>query len=325
MPWSIAVVLTFAALLMAPTAASADPPGPTDFRTEVKAIEPDSDAFDLRIIGGDSFVLLTQRNTVTIEILGYEGEPYLRFLPDGRIEQNRRSPAVYLNEERYGSDASALPTVANADAEPAWEVVGDDGSHAWHDHRAHWMLENTPFGKGPGDQILEGVIPAFVDGTEVDIVVASFWEPPPSPVPLVAGLAAGSAVAWLVWRRRLWAAWVLAVAGSMAVGIGTVQYLSVPAETGPTPTLVLLPLVGALSGLAAIAVRRRPVSAWPLMIGGALSLLLFSGLRLPSIGRAILPTDLPFAVDRAASGATVVMAGAVLAVATAELLQLLRR
>ena len=35
-------------------------------------------------------------------MLGYEGEPYLRFDAGGGVWENRRSPAVYENAQRFG-------------------------------------------------------------------------------------------------------------------------------------------------------------------------------------------------------------------------------
>lgn len=314
-----------ALLLMAGASpVAADAPGPTDYRTEVLAIEPPSSEFEVEIIGGDSFVLLRQTDDVVIEILGYRGEPYLRFEADGTIEQNLRSPAVYLNEERYGSDESDLPALADADAPPEWDVVGDGGSYAWHDHRAHWMLDELPFGKRPGDQILEGVIPVFVDGREVDIRVGSYWQEPPSRLPLFAGLAVGSAGALLVWRRRSFASAVVVAGGVLGLLVGGVQFGSVPPETGPSLSLILLPVVALASGGAGLALGRKPALTSPLVIGGAASLLLFAAVRLPTIGRAILPTELPFALDRAISGGVAIVAAATLVIGALDFSRLLQ-
>lgn len=146
--------------------ALADPPGPTDFGSEVVEIEPALGGFEIEIVGGDSFVLLSVDAGVTAEVVGYQGEPYLRFLGDGTVEENAASPSKYLNEDRYA--AGALPATANAAAAPDWQVVGRDGSYAWHDHRTHWMNPLDPPGLGPGDQIAEGVVPLVVEGTEID-------------------------------------------------------------------------------------------------------------------------------------------------------------
>jgi len=316
--WLIGVSM----LLIGSTPAAADAPGPTDYRTEVKAIEPATDQFEIEIVGGDSFVLLRQRQPVTIEISGYNGEPYLRFLPDGTVEQNRRSPAVYLNEERYGTDE--LPAIADATASPEWEVVADGGSYAWHDHRAHWMLSSRPFGKEPGDQILEAVVPAFVDGVEVDIVMASYWQSAPSPVPFVAGAVAGLAGALVAWRRRGDLPLLLGVAAAGAIAIGWAQFRSVPSETGPSTSLLLLPGLALASTAAAWIARRRPANALPLVLGSAVFLAVFAWQRVPDSYRAILPTDLPFSVDRGVSVAVMIMAVGIAGVAAADFTRLVR-
>ena len=153
---SAAITIAVLALLLAfPSPAAADPPGPTDFKTDVASITPSTDAFEVEIIGGDSFVLLRHLSDATVEVIGYNGEPYLRFLSGGIVEQNRLSPATYLNEERYGD---TVPDFADAQAAPEWEQVDDDGSYAWHDHRAHLMVA-PPINTSPGDQVTDQVIP----------------------------------------------------------------------------------------------------------------------------------------------------------------------
>lgn len=325
--WLRSTIIGFVAavgVVGAPPPASADAPGPTDYRTEVKAIDPVTDSFRIEIIGGDSFVLLEQLRPSTIEIVGYNGEPYLRFLDDGTVEQNRRSPAVYLNEERYGDDPDGLPAIADASADPEWETVADDGTYAWHDHRAHWMLRSRPFGAEPGDQILEGVIPVQVDGAEVDIVVASFWEQPPSPLPLAVGSALGLAGAVVAWRRRSAVSVVLVISSAAALVVGLTQYRSVPIETEPSITLFLLPGTALIAALAARFLRSRPATGLPLAIGSATALITFGAVRFPGVTRSILPTDLPFAVDRAVTGGVIVAAVGCLVVSSWELSRLLQ-
>ena len=58
------------------------------------------------MIGGDSFVELTVERGTDVVVLGYWGEPYLRFNSDGTVEENRRSPTVAENESRYGGSSS---------------------------------------------------------------------------------------------------------------------------------------------------------------------------------------------------------------------------
>ena len=98
------------------------------------------DTIDVRIVGGDSFVLLTADPGTDVVVLGYDNEPYLHFRADGVVEENRRSPTVYQNRSRYGSDDA--PADADPTAAPEWQQVASGGSYAWHDHRAHWMLRS---------------------------------------------------------------------------------------------------------------------------------------------------------------------------------------
>lgn len=284
----LAIVFVFA------SPAAADPPGPTDFRTVVTSITPSSAAFEIEIIGGDSFVLLRHRDDSTVEVLGYNGEPYLRFLPGGVVEQNRLSPATYLNEERFGD---TIPDFADAQAPPEWEQVDDDGTYAWHDHRAHLMTA-PPINTGPGDQVTDQVIPVLVDGAEIDVAVASTWQLPPSDLPLGIGALAGAFAAFVAWRVKSARLRVLTIGALVALFVGAIQFLSVPAETGPSFTLIALPLTSLAVAVAAGLTRARPATALPLAIGSAAALLGFATLRLGGARKAILPTDLSMPLDR---------------------------
>ena len=109
-----------AGLAVAGAAASpafADPPGPTDYQSEIRSIEPETAAIEVGIVGGDSFVELRVEPGVEAMVIGYEGEDYLWFRPDGVVLENRNSPAAYLNANRYGNDG--VPATASADAEPS--------------------------------------------------------------------------------------------------------------------------------------------------------------------------------------------------------------
>ncbi len=55
-----------------------------------------------------------------VVILGYDGEPYLRFTADG-VFRNTRSPATYLNEDRFAN--VTVPASADPEAPPEWERV----------------------------------------------------------------------------------------------------------------------------------------------------------------------------------------------------------
>jgi hypothetical protein len=293
--------------------ALADPPGPTDYRTRVVEMEPPVEGFEVSVIGGDSFIHLASEGGLTIEVIGYGGEPYLRFLPDGTVQENERSPARYVNEDRYA--VVDVPDTASARAEPVWQVVGTDGSYAWHDHRTHWMNPQHPPFAEPGDQILEGVIPLIVDGAEVDVTLVSVWEEMSFPwsVPLgaVLGLIAGVVV---VRDGRLRAAAMATTALALAaLAVSLVAFTSVPAETAPSVLLWIAPLMAAV--LSVPAVRRPPDGAttdWnatapTLLLISALELVIWAVVRWGWMFAAILPTDLPYWVDRGV--VAMVMAG----------------
>lgn len=316
----VGLVVGFIALLLAGGTAHADPAGPTDYRSEIVSIEPSTAGFVVEVIGGDSFILLTVDEGTEVEVLGYFGEPYLWFLVDGTVLENRNSPTTYQNEERYGTDA---PDFASADAEPDWEEVAGDGSYAWHDHRAHWMQPIRPAGAEPGDQILEQVIPITVDGVEVAITVISVWLPEPSTIPLVLGalLGVASVGAALVLDRAgsRWALAAIPVAlGSTVVGVW--QYTSLPSETDPRIVWPLLPLLALLAfGVAAVVSRTNRFMADGIALIGAVQLVIWSVTKRDGLSAAIVPTDAPQWADRSMVVAAFVVGAGAAVIAVREI------
>ena len=288
--------------------ASADPPGPTDYQTEIVSIEPAAD-IEMGVIGGDSFLELRVLAPVEVIVLGYNAEPYLRFDADGTVYENLRSPTRYLNEDRYGG--REIPSDASADAEPEWERVDDDAHYAWHDHRAHWMNPGRPVGSEPGDIILEAVVPVTVDGREVSIAVMSTWLPAPSVWPAVLGGLVGAAVfaLGLLVAGGRFVGVPAALTAAAALAVGWLAYSSVPPEAGASLLLWALPataLVVAIAGAVALA-RGPSFAGAALMAAGGLELVLWAWLRWDALVRAIVPTDGPEQLDRAVITAALVV------------------
>jgi len=125
------------ALLVAPHIAQAHEGNP-NYRSTVTAIRPDVPGVRVEVLNYDDRLALLNRGSSVVTIEGYDGEPYARVWPDGPVEINRRSPARYLNDDRFAQ--VAVPPTADADAEPAWDLVGRNGRFEWHDHRTHWMV-----------------------------------------------------------------------------------------------------------------------------------------------------------------------------------------
>ena len=305
-------------MLMPAGAVGADPPGPTDYETVVVGIEPVTPTITVEMIGGDSFVQLTVQRGVEAVVLGYSDEPYLRFRTDGAVEENRQSPTVAQNKDRYGaaSEASGDPS-----APPEWVTVSNNGTYAWHDHRAHWMSPDPPPGFERGQPIQDGVIPLVVNGVTVRINVTTTWQEAPSRVPLVAGAIVAGFAVMVVLSMRARLAWVL-VAGAAAAGaIGWVQVDSVPASTGPSIIWWLLPAVAGVSAVIAVPLGRS-VAGYSLVLLAGIELALWVFMRRDGLTRSLLPTDAPFWLDRGVTTGAAVSASAGIAAAVVGMFRL---
>lgn len=306
------IVGVAAGVVLAGGAASpafADPPAPTDYRSEVASIVPETPTIEVGIVGGDSFVEMRVEPGVDARVIGYEGEDYLWFRPDGVVLENRNSPATYLNANRYGSES--VPATARADADPSWEQVATGGYWAWHDHRAHWMQSARPFGLEAGDQILEAVIPIVVDGEAVEVTVVSTWQPAPAPLAMWLGVVAGLAVgagAWFLRGGRIPTITAGVPLVVLAVVVGAAQYLSLPDAADPRPIWIVLPLIAAVSTAAGLLLGMRGMrfaaDAATLIVG--VELAVWGFVKRDGLTAAIVPTDAPFWLDRFTTAAALV-------------------
>src|SRR4029450_5663544 len=94
---ALVALVALAAVLVHAAPAAADPPRPSDFRSTVTAVTPDTPGLRAEIVGGDAFLELTVDGHEVV-VAGYSGEPYLRFSKDGRVEGNRRAAATAHHE-----------------------------------------------------------------------------------------------------------------------------------------------------------------------------------------------------------------------------------
>ena len=145
---ALAIGITVVAV---PSVVFADAAAPSDFRSEIVSIAPETDALTATIEGGDSFIRIDVAPGHDVQVEGYAGEPYLWIDANGAVHENQHSPATYYNRSR--SPMTTLPSEADAEAEPDWKVVGEGGAYAWHDHRAHWMGGNPPADMNAGDSL----------------------------------------------------------------------------------------------------------------------------------------------------------------------------
>ncbi len=174
-------------------------------------VTPSLSGLEVHVVDGDDQVELTNTGGREIVIDGYEGEPYLRFTREGVFE-NQRSPAAYLNDERFAN--VTVPESADPKAAPEWKAVAAGVSYAWHDHRVHWMSPALPpkveAAKDVEHHIFDWEVPGTVDGERLTIDGSLDYVPPqdggfPVGVLLAVGAASVLLFAGILWfglRRR---------------------------------------------------------------------------------------------------------------------------
>jgi hypothetical protein len=166
------------ALAAAPTA-FADAGSP-NYSSRLTSIAPQVKGLTVRVVDGDDAIELRNATGLNVLVSGYENEPYLRFLVNGRVEVNVNSPAKYLNEERYAG--VTVPKSASAKAKPRWELIAQGGSYTWHEHRVHWMSTDRPPKVESSDgnrleKVFDWVVPMSVGGKRVKASGTLWWVP----------------------------------------------------------------------------------------------------------------------------------------------------
>ncbi|KAA0233380.1 MAG: hypothetical protein EDR02_13550 [Actinobacteria bacterium] len=310
----LAQTVALAVVIVAgPQPVSADPAGPTDYESSISDTEP-APGVELQVLGGDSFIEIVVDEGTEATVLGYEGEPYVRIDADGTVSVNRNSPARYLNEDRYQD--VAVPANADADAQPEWEVVADDGTYAWHDHRTHWMVPDTlPPSVGDRSQVHlvnEWELDLVVEGEPVTVHGELFVLPAEKAWiwGALALLAAGTVLA-LGRRSPVVTIGISAtVAGSVAVLVSATEKAAQPAALGPSPLPLALACSGLVAGALTIALARRRVGMLAAFVSAAV-LAPWAVLVLGHLTKPVLPTTLNPAAAHALIALTV---GAIVAV-----------
>jgi hypothetical protein len=168
-----AVVLT-CALATSPAAPAAD----AGVVSELQGVQPPASGLELEVAGGDRFLLMSNGTGKEVVVMGYDDEPYLRFLPSRVVEVNTRSPSKYANEDRYA--LRPVPPQADSAATPRWEPVSRNGSYRWFDHRIHLMEKGTPPQVKDEDErtrIFDWNVPMSVGGEQAKAVGTLEWVP----------------------------------------------------------------------------------------------------------------------------------------------------
>jgi hypothetical protein len=205
---ALGLAVAMATALLATAVALAHEGNP-NYRSQIRAISPQIEGLSVRILDFDDRMQIVNRTGETVVIQGYRGEPYVRVQADGTVELNRNSPAMFLNEDRFGK--AEVPSGATEGATPNWEVRDRTGSYEWHDHRIHWMSEGRPPQVTNPDartKVFDWKIPVEVGSQTATISGDLFWVPVSGggvPIAAIIGLVALAlaigAGAFLVLRR----------------------------------------------------------------------------------------------------------------------------
>jgi hypothetical protein len=301
--------------------AAADPAGPSDFRSEVTGIQPAAKGVHAEIRGGDTYLEVTVDRGHDVVVEDYNGDPYLHYRGDGTVQRNRNSPATYLNNSRKGT--GTVPPNAKEGATPDWETVAHNGTYAWHDHRVHWMSEvSPPVARG---QVVTGAydpwkVPIVADGAQVEVQGILTYEKTTTPIPFFALLlVAGGLLGWFGRKRAVVAAaGALTVASVLAIVVGRADWASNPG--GGNPLLWMLPVVSLVCGAVALVPRLKAAA----VVGTLASVACLSAwvlLRFDVLTKPVLPTSLPYWLDRATTAGALglCIAAAYLAVTSGQL------
>jgi hypothetical protein len=176
------VLLVIALGLAAPAAAAAHfktGTVSTDFEARVGGFDPPEPGVRARVLDGDLRLELRVASPQVVVVLGYEGEPFLRFSVAG-VDANLASPTAVSTRVIKATDALVRSGVR-------WRRVSRGHVFAWHENR----LRPVPL---VGDQSTRAravgswMIPLLVDGRRASLVGTEWYAAGPSLWPwLVAG------------------------------------------------------------------------------------------------------------------------------------------
>jgi hypothetical protein len=150
------------------------------FQSKVHSVQPEVAGLGVTVVDGDDRLRVENESETELLVLGYDGEPYLRIGPDG-VFRNQRSPAAYLNRDRFAR--SAVPLEAAPGAAPRWKRVSSRSAWQWHDHRIQWMGSGPPAAVRDAPRashaIFDWRVPARLGGRPLAVTGRLDYVPPP--------------------------------------------------------------------------------------------------------------------------------------------------
>jgi hypothetical protein len=270
-------------------------PAATAYRTEVTGLSPAVAGLTVRAVEAGARLELENNTGRTIEVLGYQGEPYLEVRADGTFE-NVNSPATYTNQTLDGD--SPVPPGAAPTAAPQWRRVSTEPRVRWHDQRTHWLSDDLPpqarADPSRAHKLRDWVVPLRDGVTTYEIRGTLTWEPPP-PAWLwwAIALGLGAGLTALGLRNSRWVGWAALGAGTITIGYAVTR--TTAGVGGQAPAIV----AGGLAlGAGVLALRGRV--RFSLALAGAV-LTVFGGLADVGVfGQSVVAFPGPGGLARAA-------------------------
>jgi len=246
-------------------------PDATAYRTEVTGLSPAEPGLSVRVVEAGARLELVNGTGRTVEVLGYQEEPYLEVRPDGTYE-NVNSPATYTNRTLDGD--TPVPAGASPTAAPQWRRVSTGTTVRWHDQRTRWLDDELPpqaqADPSRSHKISDWVVPLRDGVRTIEVRGTLTWEPPP-PAWLwwVGALALAAGLTALGRRRARLLGPVALIAGTTTLGYAVTRMTL--GAGGQTPAIV-----AALLAVAAGVLTLRGRTPFLLALAGAL-LTVFGG------------------------------------------------
>ena len=305
--------------------ALADPAVPTNYRSIVNVVDPQPTGVTVEVVGGDAFLSVAVAEGNTVEVPGYFGEPYLRIDETGAVWLNTRSPARYINQDRFG--VTEIPPTADAQADAEWEQVGTGGRFAWHDHRTHWMSPDLPptIAGDRAEVVFPWKLTITINDVETEVRGELLWFPSANPVgPLLVGFL--GVLPLLAYRRGRVSSVAITASlfAAITLFVATVQFAATPGFDRGAPIDLAIPMIGVAAAVTALWLRDSSIRSWTAvtLAGGAIGW--WAVATSTALTAPVLPSALPVGIERASVSLAMWVGIGVVVIAVLELTRLVR-
>ncbi|GAA2571546.1 hypothetical protein GCM10010435_52380 [Winogradskya consettensis] len=269
-------LVVLAGALLAPAgpafAHGGDAPDATSYRTDVSGLSERIPALTVRAVEAGARLELVNNTGKTVEILGYQDEPYLEVRPDG-VYQNVNSPATYTNATLDGD--SPVPSNADPTAPPQWQKVSGEPTVRWHDQRTHWLSPGLPpqaqADPSRAHKLRDWTVPLRQGAHTFTVNGTLTWEPPPAAwLWWAAAVALAAGITALALRSARWVGPVALLTGT--IGFAYAVTRATLGVSGQAPAIVAS-AIAIVAGVFALSGR----TPFLVLLGGA-AVAIFGGL-----------------------------------------------